>query len=126
MISISSKYPEMIFRKELNGYTTYSIGLSNKKQDGSYENGYMKCRFKNGVNIADKTKIVIKEGFISFYKTKNNDTVPVLFITDYEIPEEFKTTNKVEEKKDIETTKEPDPYEEMGKQVELAESDLPF
>ena len=113
MISISSKYPEMIFRKETNGYASYTIGLSNKKQDGSYENGYMRCRFKNGVNIADKTKIIIKEGFISFYK-KEQATIPVLFITNFELE------NKPKE----EVKEEYDPYAEMGK--EIAEEDLPF
>ena len=29
-------------------------------------------------------------------------------------------------KKNIETTNEPDPYEEMGKQIEIEESELPF
>ena len=112
MISINSKYPEMIFRKDVNGFASYSIGLSNKRTDGTYENGYMKCRFKKGIDVKDKTKIIIKDGFVSFYK-KEKETIPVLFITDFE---EEKKTEKVEE----------DPYEEMGKQIELTESDLPF
>ena len=125
MISINSKYPEMIFRKEVNGYTTYSVGISNKKQDGSYENGYIKCRFKKDVNVADRTKIIIKDGFVSFYKTKNNDTVPVLFITDFE--EDNKSIeNKSKAEDNVKIEEKEDPYEAMGKQIEIEEEMLPF
>ena len=117
MISISSKYPETIFRKDFNGYATYSIGLSNKKQDGSYENGYMKCKFKKDVEVEDKTKMIIKDGFVTFYKTKNNDTVPVLFITEFE---EYK--GKIE----INKKAEKDPYEQIGEEIELTDAELPF
>ena len=126
MISINSKYPEMIFRKEKDGKVFYSIGLSLKDANGNYQNGYMKVSFKKDVNVADRTKIIIKNGFVSFYKTKNGDTVNYLFITDYEIPEELKATNTTETKNVIEESNEPDPYEEMGKQIEITDSDLPF
>lgn len=114
MISISSKYPEMIFRKDVSGYTHYTIELSNKKQDGTYENGYINCRFKKDVELENQTKIIIKNGFISFYKTKNKDTVPLLFITDFEEVNGNIVNN--------ETTN--DPYEEIGEIIK--DEDLPF
>lgn len=122
MISINSKYPEIIFKNEKDGKAFYSVGLSNKDQNGNYTNGYMKVQFKKDVDVEDRTKIIIKDGFVGFYKTKNGDTVNYLFITDFEIAnKEIKV-----EKNDVETTNEPDPYEEMGKQIELSDSDLPF
>ena len=117
MISINSKYPEMIFRRDVNGYASYSIGLSNKRTDGTFENGYMKCRFKKGIDVKDRTKIIIKDGFVSFYN-KNKETIPVLFITDFE------EDKKVEEKKTEKV--EEDPYEAMGKEIEIEASELPF
>ena len=39
----------MIFAKEYQERTFYSMGLSKKKQDGTYENGYMNVGFRKGV-----------------------------------------------------------------------------
>ena len=118
MISINSKYPEMVFKNEVSGYTHYTIGLSNKKQDGTYENGYINCRFKKDVELENKSKIIIKNGFISFYKTKNNDTVPLLFITEFD-----KEYHRQEEVK-TEPIEETDPYSQIG--LEIEDEDLPF
>lgn len=77
---------EMIFRKDWeDGKTTYQIGLSNKKQDGNYENGYMLVRFKKGTELPNQTKIKIKGGWISFYKDKDKHTIPYIFINDFDL-----------------------------------------
>ena len=80
----------MIFANEKEGangkFTLYSIGVSSKNQNGGWNNGYISCRFKKGVSIANKTKIKIKSGF--FVVNKSGDkTYTSLMITDYEVLE---------------------------------------
>jgi hypothetical protein len=54
---------QMIFRNERDGKVSYSIGLSKKKEDGTYERGYMPVRFRKDTEQKDKTKIKIKEAW---------------------------------------------------------------
>lgn len=68
-----------VFKNE----TRYTLGLSKKDKDGKYENGYILCKFKKDAEIENKTKIVINEAWISFYKDKNGYTVPYIFINDF-------------------------------------------
>lgn len=74
----------MIFAKDYNGKTFYSLGLSQKKQDGTYLNGYMDCEFKKGVTIPNKTKINITKGWLKFYINKEKRTVVQVFISEFE------------------------------------------
>lgn len=83
-MKISNEYPVMIFRKEFNDKTFYSMGLSRKKQDGTYENAYIDVRFKGEVNIPNQTNIYVKDGFMSFY-IKDGKPVYYLVITDYQL-----------------------------------------
>ena len=62
----------------------YSISLSKKNTDGTWENGYINAQFKKGVNITESTKINIKNAWLSFYKTKDNKYVPYVFVNDFE------------------------------------------
>ena len=57
----------MIFKND-KGY--YETSISNKKEDGTYENMYVSVNFKKGLEVENKTKINILDGFISFFKTK--------------------------------------------------------
>lgn len=58
----------MIFKNQ-NG--SYSTTISNKKEDGTYENMYLAVNFRKGTEIKNKTKINILDSFMSFYKDKN-------------------------------------------------------
>lgn len=115
MISINSKYPEMIFRNDVSGYTFYSVGLTNKAEDGTYNNGSMRCKFKKGVELENKTKIYIKNGFVSFYK-KDKVTIPYLFITEFETVTDTIERIKEEAKENAFNENE----------IELTDDDLPF
>jgi hypothetical protein len=84
-MEIKTDREEMIFRKEYNDKVSYSIGLSKKKEDGSYENGYMPVRFRKGTELKDKTKIKIKEAWLDFYKI-DKKTIPYVFINKFELP----------------------------------------
>lgn len=70
----------MIFKNEKG---TYKIGMSKKDRNNQYFNGYMLCRFRKGVEIENKTKIKIKNAFISFY-LNDKETVSYIMITEYE------------------------------------------
>ena len=79
---------KMIFRRDNDYGSFYSIGLSKKNEDGSYENGYLDVRFKKSIELENKTKININESQLSFYKKNNGEydtTVPYIFINDFEI-----------------------------------------
>jgi len=113
----------MVFVKEFDGRKIYSIGLSKKNKNGSYENGFMSARFKKDVEIANKTRIKIKEAFLSF-NVKDNKTFPYIFINDYEIISE---TNP--EHKEIQEMTNDEHYKTKSdtfEQVEINEDDLPF
>ena len=66
-MNIENKYPVMIFRSTYENKYFYKMGLSKKGQDGKYINGYIMCRFKNGVELEDKTKLYIKNAWLDFY-----------------------------------------------------------
>lgn len=121
-MEIISNKEEMIFRKDYNGKPIYSIGLSKKKKDGNYENGYMVANFKEGTDIPNKSKITIKQAWLSFY-LKDKQTIPTIFINDYELVE------------NPEPKKEENPFEDFGnsikteanfEQIEIKDEDLPF
>lgn len=65
-------------------FTQYSALISKKNGD-SYEYGYIQANFPREVRMLDKTKIDIKKGWLSFYKTKDNKYVPTVYIQEYEL-----------------------------------------
>lgn len=112
-MNIQSDNQYMIFNK----YDKMTIGISRKNQDGQYENAYLPVRFKGSIKLADRTKIYIKKGFLTFSKyLKDNKTLTYWYVmvTEYEtITETIKNTKK-------------DVFEEFGEELELDDSDLPF
>lgn len=73
----------MVFRRDYEGKSFYSIGLS-KKQENGYLNGYMPCSFKKGVDVQNKTKIKATNMWLTFY-LKEKETKPYIFINEFEI-----------------------------------------
>lgn len=69
-----------IFKNEQGNYST---SISNKKEDGTYENMYISVQFKKGVVIPNKTKIDVDNGFLSFFKTKEGMPKVKLVITEF-------------------------------------------
>ena len=78
----------MIFAKEYQERTFYSMGLSKKKQDGTYENGYINVKFKKDVVVPNKAKITIQKAWLDFY-LKDKITVPQIFISEFEMEEQI-------------------------------------
>ena len=82
----------MIFKKEINGKVHYRAGLSNKKQDNTYDTTYIDVKLPKGIDLDNKTKIEITKGFLSFFKTKEGTTIF------YIIVQEFSKENATQEK----------------------------
>lgn len=119
-MNIESDKPKTIFKyKTKDGKEFYSLGLSKKKQDGTYENGFINCRFKKDTQLENKAKILIKEAWIDFY-IKERITYPYIFINKFEILEEKKPEDT------IETPKSTSTYDNENSDIALTDADLPF
>lgn len=83
--------PVTVFRQDKtsasgNNYSTYCLGVSSKDVNGNWTNGFLNCRFKKGVEIANKSKINIKNSFYTVNEY-NGNTYISLFINDFEVVE---------------------------------------
>lgn len=83
-MNLTSKYPVTIFRNEYQGKVYYKAGLSKKDNDGNYVNAYINCKFKKGVDLENKTKIKVTNGWLDFYK-KGNETIITAFINEFDM-----------------------------------------
>ena len=70
----------IIFKNEYGFSTT----ISNKNQEGQYENMRVSVQLPKGVDLENKTKINVTKGFISFYKTKEGLPKPKFVIQEFE------------------------------------------
>lgn len=86
-----------IYAKEKEGangkFMTYSLGISSKNQSGEWVNGFINCKFRKGVSVANKTKIKINSAF--FVATKSGDRAYThLMITDFDVLEAGETAGE--------------------------------
>ena len=93
-MNIIDEKEKTIFRNEYEGKISYSIGLSKKKEDGSFENGYIPVRFRKDTELKDKTKIKIKEAWLDFYKA-DKKTVPYIFVNKFEMASDMDAMKQV-------------------------------
>ena len=75
----------MIFKNDRG----YSTTISNKKEDGSYENMFIPVNFKKGIEVPNKTKIDVKNGFLSFFKTKDGLAKVKMVIMEFDTEENY-------------------------------------
>ncbi len=102
MINLSGE--QRIFRNERNGKIYYSTGISKKDMNtNTYTSEYFPVVFKKGVDIPNKTDIIIKNGFLTFdkYQKEGQDKPTVfwkMFVLDYELKnaDEFKNFDNFE------------------------------
>lgn len=109
-MNIIEEKEKTIYRNERDGKIAYSIGIAKKKEDGTFENGYIPCRFKKDVELENKTKIKIKNAWLDFYKVEKKTFIYV-FINEFE-----KVENKQEEKA----------VDNWGSPKDIEPDDLPF
>lgn len=72
--------------KEWSGgtFATYSLMVSSKVND-EWQNGFIDCTFKKGVELDNKTVIKINNAFYVVNKGKDDRAYVKLMITDFEI-----------------------------------------
>lgn len=110
-MNIIEEKEKIVYKNEINGKVSYAIGISKKKEDGTYENGYIPVRFKKDVKLENKTKIKIKQAWLDFYKVEKK-TFIYIFINDFE---------KVEQQQE----KSVDVWD-SAKDTDIPEDELPF
>lgn len=118
-MNIQTDKMQMIFRRDYEDRTIYTMGLSKKKQDGTYEKAYIPVQFKKGVEIENQTNIYIKDAWLTFYKTKDLRTIFYVFINEYTTVEQeanqYKNASIKTETKGLESIN-----------VKITDEDLPF
>lgn len=62
----------------------YKTSISNKKEDGTYDRVYVQVQFRKGVELENKTKINIKDAFLTFFHTQEGNTVYKIVVLDFE------------------------------------------
>ena len=67
-------------------FTSYSLAVNSKTTDGNWVNGYINCRFKKGVSVANKSKIKIERSFFVASKS-GGKSYTHLMITDFTVLE---------------------------------------
>jgi len=73
---------QTILRKDFDK-PSYSIGVSKKKEDGTWINLYIPVSFRKGITIGNKAKIDIKDAWLNVYEGKNGATLTI-FINDFD------------------------------------------
>ena len=88
---VTDSKPVTVYRKDRptqsgSVFTTYTLGISSKDKDGNWQNGYIDCQFKKGVEVANKAKIAITNSFytVSEYNGKKYNK---LFIMEFTVEE---------------------------------------
>ncbi len=96
-MEIIEEREQMIFRNERDDKVSYSIGLSKKKEDGTYERGFIPVRFRKGTDLKDRTRLKIKEAWLDFYKIDKR-TMPYIFINKFELASDFEAIKQVQDR----------------------------
>ena len=87
---ISDDKPVKVIRKDGtskagNPYTMYSLMYSFKVGD-EWKNGFIDAGFKKGVDLANKSKIIIKDAFLTGTEF-NGTTKPKIIVMDFDVLE---------------------------------------
>lgn len=70
----------MLFKNEYG----YSTSISHKNQDGEYERMYVAVQLPKGTELENKTEIDITKGFLSTYKSKEEQRLKIV-VMEYKI-----------------------------------------
>lgn len=92
-----------VYRNEYNDKAVYSVGASKKNASGEVEYAYKPVRFRKGVELQNKTEIVIKEGWEDFtnFTTKDgkNKTIWYFFINKFEMASDLDAIKQIPKEK---------------------------
>lgn len=92
---LSDDKPVTVVRKDGvsqggKAYTMYSLMYSFKNGE-EWKNVFLDCAFRKGTDLANKTKIHIKDAFMTGSEY-NGNTKPKIFVLDYEVAEGSRPT----------------------------------
>lgn len=118
-MNIQTDKMQMIFRKDYEDRTVYTMGMSKKKPDGTYDNAYIPVNFKKGVELENQTNIYIKSAWLTFFKTKEGKPMFYIFINDFNTVQE-----QANEFKDASIKTETNGLKSLN--IEIKDTDLPF
>lgn len=76
-------YCKEVANTEGKVWKQYRIGIS-KNINGKWYSNYMPAAFKKGTEIADKTRINVKNFWLDFYINKEDKPVTTVFISEFE------------------------------------------
>ena len=96
-MNITSKDIMIFCKEDSYGKIHYKAGLSTKKQDGSYDKGYIDIRLPKDTQLENKTKINITKGFLSFYNYVDKEGKPHTIW--YVVVQEFTTNEQLKKTK---------------------------
>ena len=96
-MKVISDREEIIFRRDFENRVSYSVGLTKKKEDGTFENGYIPVRFRKDTELKNQTKIKIEEAWIDFFKVEKK-TIPYIFINKFSLPNDFEAIKQVQDR----------------------------
>lgn len=108
-MQITNDRPVMVFKKD----NKYSVGVSKKKKDGSYENAYIKIEFNKDIELEDKTLIQIKNAWLDFYNWEYEGKKGTTFLvrcSDFEKVDNYNIKTE----------------SNIGNQINISDNDLPF
>lgn len=118
-MNITNDNVVMIFK---NDSGKYSVGLSKKKEDGSYERAYFPIQFKKDIVLENQTKGYIRKAWLSFYNWEHEGKKGT---TVYIMCTEFETIEEVQElaKQSIPENQN-DPFADFGNEVNIDDNFL--
>ena len=108
-----------IFRHDYNGKAFYKMSKP-KNINGEWVHGDIDVYFRKGVEVSDRTKIIIRSGWLDYYK-KDKDTVWYVFVNEFV----FEGAPKSEPKPKPEPKPEPKQME-VPNNFEAVDEDVPF
>lgn len=104
-MQVITKYPITIYRKEFGDKVVYSTRVIKKDKEGNYLGAFIPVKFKKDINVEDRSKIKILNGWLDFYIDKSNKPVFTIFISEF-------------------STEEGDIFQDFGDSVELDDTFL--
>lgn len=118
-MNIQTDKMQMIFRKDYEDRTVYTMGMSKKKPDGTYDNAYIPVNFKKGIELENQTNIYIKSAWLTFFKTKEGKPIFYIFINEFNTAKE-----QANEFKNASIKTETNGLKSLN--IEIGNDDLPF
>lgn len=79
-----------VFRKDFDTRIAYTTGISNKKDDGTYDSMYVNLQLPKGTDILNNTEIDVKHGFLSNYKDKDGNYRIKLVVMSFDVLSQVK------------------------------------